>query len=137
MEHKKFPLGTEAFEVIDKNKVMESDFVFYTMLNLRVNYGCAIMASVLLTCAMRVFRYLPESVYRPECYKYYMIWTPRAQVFFGVVAALLIVVAPIHLKLANREKSMKARIRRSKYYVGEAGDTILMLRMEDDFTDFE
>lgn len=43
MEHKKFPLGPEVFEVIDKNKVMESDFVFYTMRNLRGNYGCAIM----------------------------------------------------------------------------------------------
>lgn len=132
MEHKKYPLGPEAFEVIDKNHVMESDFAFFTMLNLRVRYGCAIMFSVIMELAMRVFRYLPESVYRPERYKYYMIWTPRAQVFFGVAAALLIVAAPIHLKLANREKAMKARIRKSKYYVGEAGDTILMLRMEDE-----
>lgn len=111
--------------------------MFFMMLNLRVCYGCAIMDSVIMELAMRIFWYLPEPVYCPECYKYYMIWMLRALMFFGVAAALLIVTAPIHLKLANWEKVMKARIRRSKYYVGEAGDTILMLRMEDDFTDFE
>ena len=55
-----------------------------------------------------------------------MIWSPLVQKVLAVAAIALTVMAWFRLKWVKREKIVKERMLRSKYYIGKAGSTLLM-----------
>ena len=85
-----------------------------------------ILFSALLPIGLGAIKHVLTPPYRNLFYECYMIWSPLVQKVLAVAAIALTVMAWFRLKWVKREKIVKERMLRSKYYIGKAGSTLLM-----------
>ncbi len=128
----KYPVFPIFYEEVSKKHPQDSEFAENRKCSIQCRYVMPATWLVLVAVLSWVVNHVSLELLLPQHYMLIRSWSPAAEVVSVLLLVLELLVARIHFKLMDRSDVIMKHIRRSKYFLGE-NDDVMLVALPDHF----